>query len=99
MSDELDLVNAEVVLGVDMEKFLETEVGRYFMGCSDQDEKDAIETMMNFDPYAFPTLGELQSSLANLQQNVHIARKVKGYISDAIITARQAEEILQNQEE
>ncbi len=98
MSDELDAVAAEVVLGIDVEKFLETDVGRYIMGASEAEGQDAAEAILDIDPYEYETLASLQSCIAKLQQNVHIARKVHGYLSDAIIRASQAEEILQNEE-
>lgn len=99
MSEALDEANAEVIMGIEVEKFLETTIGRYILGCGDMDEKDAIGTLLNFDPYEYSTLGEIQTALAKMQQNVHIARKVHGYLSDAIVRGNQAEEIIANSEE
>ena len=99
MSEELETAAAEVVLGIDVENFLETSVGRYILGCSEQDEADAIGNLLNIDPYKSATLGELQSAISKAQNDVLIGRKVQGYLTDAIIRGNQAEEVLQNEEE
>jgi hypothetical protein len=85
---------AEAQLSIEVEKFLDTDIGRYILGCREQDEKDALEKLVEFDPYKYNNLGELQTAFAKIQENVLIARKVHGYLSDAIIRGNQAEEIL-----
>lgn len=99
MNDELETANAEVVIGIEAEKFLESHIGQYLVGCGIQDEEHAIISLLDFNPYDYSTLGELQTALAKLQQDVHIARKVQGYLTDAIVKGTQAEEIIINNEE
>ena len=97
--NEIELLSAQATLAVEVEVFLETNLGRYILGCREQDEADAIEQLVEFNPYQFDSLAKLQSALIEIQQNVLIAKKVHGYLSDAIINGNQAEEILENLEE
>lgn len=96
---EIEVVTAEAVLGIEVENLFESDVGKFILGAAEQDENDAMIKLMEFDPYQFTTLGELQSALAKIQQNVLISRNVQGYLSDAIIRGRQAEEIIANIED
>ena len=42
MTDEVEIVIAEAKLGLDVENFINSDVGRFLLGCADQDEKDAV---------------------------------------------------------
>lgn len=99
MTDQIEMALAETELLIEVEQFLETNVGKYILGCREQDEKDAFDKLVDFDPYKFKTLGEVQSAISALQQDVLLAKKVHGYLSDAIIRGNQAEEILATIEE
>jgi len=94
MEDETEITIAEAELGIKTESFLETDIGRYLLGCRDQDERDAMEKLVEFDPYDYDSLGKLQAAFAKIQENVLISRKVHGYLTDAIIKGRQAEEMI-----
>ncbi|MDH3981285.1 MAG: hypothetical protein OES84_00115 [Kiritimatiellaceae bacterium] len=96
---DIDTAVAEAELGIEIENFLDTNLGKYLMGCKEQDEKDAIEELLSFDPYKYTSLGELQTAFAHIQEKVILARKVHGYLSDAIINAGQAEHIIETYED
>lgn len=103
MSDEGQEVQqalAEAELGIQVEQFLENSpVGRYLVGCGEQDEQRVLDELIDFDAYKYTTLGELQTAFAKIQQNLLISRKVHNYLTDAIINGRQAEEIIANIED
>lgn len=94
MTDEIQECLAEAELGIQIQNFISTDVGRYLIGCRDQDENDATDKLLNLDAFQYSTLGELQSAITKIQQDILTAKKVHGYLSDAIIRGNQAEEIL-----
>lgn len=98
MSEEADLVAAGE-LGDKVAAFLETEIGMYLLAARDRDEKEAQESLLSLDPYQYDSLGKLQAAIAAAQENVVLARKVQGYLGDAIINGRQADQLLMSQED
>lgn len=99
MSSEDELVK-KGQFGDDVAAFIEGHpIGQYIVACRERDEAEAMEALMSLDPYKYHTLGELQTALAQIQENVVIARKLHGYLGDAIIEGRQADAVLLSQED
>lgn len=86
-------------LGIKVEQFLKSEEGKYFLKRKDEDYKIAMDALLAIDPYEHHTLGELQSAVAKTQEDVRLAKKVSTYFGDAILNGRQAEDILNSEEE
>jgi len=97
--NEAMVLHNTLELGKDVIAFLDTRVGRYLIEQQQRDEREAVEALLAFDPYAFDTHSKLLVALLKLQENATLARKVNGYLHDAILNANQAEALIDNQEE
>ena len=91
MSNELE---ADLLIGEDMKAFLNSDVGKYILGCAEQDIQEYRESLQELDPYKYTTLADLQNAIADISRKAEIAGLVKGYIADAIIRGQQAEHTL-----
>lgn len=87
--------DAEIELGLEVIKFLETDIGKYLEGCSRQDVEDAKGALLAIDPYAYTELQKLQNAIAEIQRKALIAESLRAYLSEAILNARQAAEPLE----
>lgn len=92
------LINTEE-LGNDVVAFLQTSVGKHLIDQQRLDEKEACEALLAFDPFEYKTYAELLSAIVKAQEAVTLARKVNGYLHDAILNGKQAESILDNSED
>lgn len=93
MSDIEELIST-AEFGDRVEALVQSDIGEYLEECAEQDAQEALEELMKLNPYDFSTLGELQSAIAGCQEKAHIARKILGYLGDAIIRGQQADQQL-----
>ena len=98
MSDEDQLVRAGEMADK-VRAFMESEVGKLILASGDLDERESFAEMLALDPFEFTSLAELQNTIAKIQENVVLSRKIQGYLADAIIRGDQADEILMSKEE
>lgn len=98
MKDENDLVSAGE-FGDKVSAFIDSEIGKYLIACKARDEAEAAEALLSLDPFKYSSLGELQSKIAELQENMVLARKIHGYLADAIINGKQADQLLMTKED
>ena len=96
--EELQLVQAGE-LGDRIAAFLDSDIGKYIDSCSKTDENEAIAKLLKLSPFEFDKLGELQSAIAKIQEDVMLSRKVNAYLADAIIRGQQADQLLMSNEE
>jgi hypothetical protein len=89
MSEEQELL-AHAELGIEVEKFLKTDVGRLLDGRSQQDLEDAKEEIFDLDPYQFTTLVDLQNKIITIKRKAGTALALRQYLADAIISGKQA---------
>jgi hypothetical protein len=82
---------AEAILGKDAEEFLRTDLGRYLLERVEEEEKDAMEALANTSPWR-------RRRIVDLQAKVWRARSFKSWISELIVTGRQALQQLENTE-
>lgn len=98
MSDEDQLVQAGEAADK-VRAFIESEVGQLILAAADQDEREAFKELLTIDPFEFTDLPTLQNTIAKIQENVMLSRKINSYLGDAIIRGDQADEILMSKEE
>lgn len=82
MSDR-DTLQAEVVLGDDIAKWLETNPGRYMAAGFEAYERDAMDRLANVSPWRW-------MKIAQLQERIRLARRFSSIAAEAIIAGRQA---------
>ena len=83
---------AEAILGKDAEDFFKKDLGRYILARVDEEERDAMEALANTSPWR-------RRRIADLQAKVWRARSFKGWLSEMIVSGRQALQQLENTEE
>lgn len=86
----LDLLMAEAVLGRDAEEFLNTELGRYMLGCCEQEIDEAQDQLSRVHPWRKRRIQELQNK-------VWRARSVKGWLAEIISNGKAAEAAIEEQ--
>lgn len=86
-------------LGIELEKFLQTDTGRYVSGCAEQDIDLAKDKFLELDPYKYSTLQDLQNAILDIQLQARVAMALQKYIGVAIVEGRQAEHQLKDEGE
>jgi hypothetical protein len=89
MSDEL---YAEAMLGQDAEEFLNSDIGKFLIGCADQEIQEAMEQLKNCHPWRTRKIRELQNKIWR-------AESVQVWLAELITRGRQAIQQLEEREE
>lgn len=87
-----DLLFAEATLGRDAEEFLQSELGRYIVGRCEQEIADAQDKLSTVSPWR-------RNRIRQLQAQVWRAQSVVGWLAELIHAGKQAEAILEEQDE
>lgn len=87
-------LEAAMELATDFKKFLQSDPGKYLIGCAEQDTKIAKDKLLELDPYKYKTLTELQNAILSIQREANIAMALQNYIGVAIVEGEQAEQHL-----
>lgn len=74
---------AEILLGDDVEKFLQSDVGRYLIAGIEEYEKEATEDLLKVWPWR-------RARIAQLQERVRLSRRVVSLLGEAIVAGKQA---------
>lgn len=82
MSDR-DTLHAEIILGDDIAKWLETDPGRYMQAGFEAYEQEALDQLAGVWPWRW-------KRIAQLQERIRVARKFSSLAAEAIIAGRQA---------
>ena len=80
---------AEAMLGKDAEEFIQSDIGRYLVGCADQEIEEAVTLLKTVAPWRMRRIRELQN-------RIYRAESFKTWMYELVIKGRQA---LQQMEE
>jgi hypothetical protein len=83
---------AQAILGRDAQDFLASELGRYLLGCCDQEKADALEQLARVSPWR-------RNRIRQLQNEVWRAESVKSWLAELIVSGNQAESVLEELQE
>jgi hypothetical protein len=89
MSDEL---YSEAMIGQDAEEFLTSDVGKFLIGCADQEIQEAMDQLKKCHPWRHRRIRELQNKIWR-------AESVQGWLAELITRGRQAMQQLEEREE
>lgn len=81
------LLFAEARLGLDVESFLASQVGRYLIGRADAEAESALLDLADIDP-------EDAKAVRTAQNRHKLARSVRQWLEEAIEAGRLAEDAL-----
>lgn len=76
-------LQAEVIIGKDAEQFFKTDLGKYVLGCAQQDIDRATQELMQADPND-------AKEIIRLQNQANVAQTAIQWLNDAIIIGRNA---------
>lgn len=83
---------AEAILGQDAEEFLKSELGRYLLARSEEEETEALEALAKVAPWRRRKIAELQAKLWR-------ARSFRSWLGEMIVTGKQALQQLEARED
>lgn len=89
---ERETLTAEVLLGDDVAKWLETDVGRYMAAGFESEEQEALDQLATVHPWRW-------RKIAQLQERIRLARRFSTMAAEAIICGRQALDQLEHPQE
>jgi len=79
---------AEAIIGRDAEDFVNSDIGRYVIGCAEQEANEAIAQLKNVYPWR-------RRKITELQNKIWRAESIQTWISELIIKGRQAQQQLE----
>lgn len=82
MTDRRTL-EAEIVLGDDMEKWLQSDQGRYMVAGFESYEAEAVEALTKVWPWRW-------RRIAQLQERIRLARRFSQIAAEAVVNGQQA---------
>lgn len=82
MSSEQELY-AEAALGRQVEGFFQGDLGRYLLGCADQEIESAMDELKHVHPWR-------SRKIRDLQNKIYRAESFKVWLSELIIRGQQA---------
>lgn len=96
---QTDELKAEEKLGKEAQAFVQSDLGRLFLGRSQAEEDSAAHELLDLNVYGHATLEDLRDTVLKIQDRVRSARMLKAYIQEAIIIGQQATHTLSTQED
>ena len=87
LNPEARVLFAEAVLGKDAVDFMATELGRYVVGCAQEEIKDAYTSLKKTSPWRIFRIQELQNEIWR-------AEKLLAWLQDLIVSGKRATQIL-----
>ena len=79
---------AEAIIGRDAEDFANSDIGRYVIGCAEQEASEAMAQLKNIYPWR-------RRKITELQNKIWRAESMQTWISELIIKGRQAQQQLE----
>ena len=80
MSDELF---AEAMIGKDAEEFIRSDIGRYIIGCAEQEAQDALDQLKRVYPWR-------RRKITELQNKIWRAESIQSWLAELVIKGQQA---------
>ena len=74
-------------MGIQVEAFINSDLGRYLLDRSNAEQKAALEQLGNVDP-------DGTKAIRRLQFNLQVAAGIQNWLADLVVEARNAEETL-----
>lgn len=80
MSDELF---AEAMIGKDAEEFIRSDIGRYIIGCAEQEAQEALDQLKRVYPWR-------RRKITELQNKIWRAESIQSWLAELVIKGQQA---------
>lgn len=94
-----DELKAEEKLGQQAKAFVQSDLGRLFIGRATAEEESAAHDLLDLNVYQHQTLETLRDAVLTIQDRVRAGRMLKAYLQEAIIIGEQATHTLSTSED
>ena len=74
---------AEAMIGKDAEDFIESDIGRYIIGCAEQEAKEAMDQLKTVWPWR-------RRKIQELQNKIYRAESIQSWLAELVVTGKQA---------
>ena len=74
---------AEAVIGKDAEDFIQSDIGRYILGCAEQESNEAMEQLKRVYPWR-------RRKIQELQNQIYRAESIQSWLAELVIKGKQA---------
>ena len=81
---------ADAILGKDAEDFVQSEIGKYLIGCAEQETLDAITQLKKVYPWR-------RRKITELQNKIWRAESFQTWLAELIISGKQATQQLEEE--
>ena len=81
---------AEAMIGRDAEDFIESDIGRYIIGCAEQESHEATEQLKRVYPWR-------RRKIQELQNKIYRAESIQSWLAELVISGKQALQSLENE--
>lgn len=82
---------AEAIVGKDAEDFVNSEIGRYIIGCAEQESADAMDQLKRVFPWR-------RRKIQELQNKIYRAESIQSWLAELVIKGKQAMQTLDNED-
>lgn len=82
---------AEAMIGRDAEDFIQSDIGRYIVGCAEQEAQEAMDQLKHVYPWR-------RRKITELQNKIWRAESIQSWIAELIIKGKQATQQLEGEE-
>jgi hypothetical protein len=79
---------AEAIMGKDAEEFLHSDLGKYLIGCAEQEAQDAMNELARVYPWR-------RKRIQTLQNQIWRAQSIQSWLAELIIRGNQAKQALE----
>ena len=81
---------AEAMIGKDAEDFIESDIGRYIIGCAEQEVHEAMDQLKRVYPWR-------RRKIQELQNKIYRAESIQSWLAELIVSGKQALQSLENE--
>lgn len=74
---------AEAMMGRDAEDFINSDIGKYIIGCAEQEEQEAMEQLKRVYPWR-------RKKITELQNKIWRAESIQSWLAELVIKGKQA---------
>ena len=83
MSDDNKELFAEAMMGRDAEDFIQSDIGRYIIGCAEQEAQEAMQQLKTVSSWR-------RRRIIELQNKIYRAESIQSWLAELVIKGTQA---------
>jgi hypothetical protein len=82
---------AEAIIGRDAEEFVESDIGKYIIGCAEQEANEAMDQLKSVFPWR-------KRKITELQNKIWRAESLQTWLAELIVKGKQATQQLESED-